>query len=149
MAFEREKKIFFDYLRKHNLRTTIQRWLILDVFLKSRMHLSPEELYSMVKKQNKNIGQATVYRTLKLLSDCGLAEEVDLGDGVVRYEHSHADAHHDHLICQVCKKHIEFFDRKLEKQQELLARRHGFTLTGHRMYLYGICSDCKKKHNGL
>ncbi|RMG71049.1 MAG: transcriptional repressor [Nitrospirae bacterium] len=145
MVFEKENKIFSDYLTKHNLRMTNQRRIILDVFLRSRMHLSPEELYLMVKKKNPSIGQATVYRTLKLLSECGLADEVDLGDGVVRYEHSQADDHHDHLICQVCKKNLEVYDKKIEKQQEILARQHGFTLTGHRMYLYGICPDCKKR----
>ncbi len=145
MKYDKEKKIFKEYLVKKGLRTTNQRNIILDVFLKSNKHLTPEELYRLVKRRDKSIGQATVYRTLKLLSDAGLAEEVDFGDGIIRYEHSYGQSHHDHLICQVCSRHIEVYDKTIEQQQEKLAKRHGFKLTGHRMYLYGICKACQNK----
>ncbi len=106
--------------------------------------MSPEELYRLVKKRDASIGQATVYRTLKLLSEAGLASQVELGDGVVRYEHKYGQQHHDHLICTNCRREVEVFDPDIEELQELLAERHGFVLTHHKMYLYGLCPECRQ-----
>ncbi len=140
-----EKDLFAEYLSRNNLRMTPQRGLILDVFLRTEGHITSEELYSRVKRKDRSIGQATVYRTLKLLSDAGLAREVDFGDGILRYEHDYAHEHHDHIICERCNRQIEVIDEGIERLQERLAKRHGFHLTGHRMYLYGICPECMKR----
>jgi len=140
-----EKTIFEDFLIKNNLRMTPQRRLILDVFLETEQHVTSEELYDVVKKKDQSLGQATVYRTLRLLSDAGLAREVDFGDGVIRYEHEYGHEHHDHIICERCKKQIEVLDDKIEELQKRLAKRHGFRLTGHKMYLWGICKECRIK----
>ncbi len=140
-----EKDIFTDFLASRKLRMTPQRGLILDVFLRTKAHITSEELYNKAKKRDRSIGQATVYRTLKLLSQAGLAREVDFGDGVVRYEHGYGDEHHDHIICERCGKQIEVLDERIERLQKKLAARHGFTLTGHSMYLYGICRECRRK----
>lgn len=136
---------FFNYLAREKLKFTSQRALIFDVFWSIDTHISPEELYGLVKEKDPSIGQATVYRTLKLLSDSGIAREVDFGDGVTRYEPYFGQSHHDHLICKICGKSVEVFDERIEKLQEKLARKNGFTLTGHNMYLYGICSECSTK----
>lgn len=137
-------KIFQDYLAHNRLKMTPQRRVILDVFLAEEDHLSSEELYAKVKRVDPSIGQATVYRTLKLLAEAGFAWVVDFNDGVTRYEHQYGHAHHDHLICERCRKNIEVVDPEIERLQEDLARRHGFTLTHHRMYLYGLCPDCRQ-----
>jgi Fur family ferric uptake transcriptional regulator len=139
-----EQKVFQEFLAEKNLRMTYQRKTILDVFLKTKTHVSPEDLYNLVKKRDSSIGQATVYRTLKLLSEAGLASEVDFGDGVMRYEHKYGQRHHDHLVCEVCGKKVEVFDPLIEELQEKLAKKHGFILTNHKMYLYGICNKCKR-----
>ncbi len=136
---------FFHYLARKKLRFTFQRAVIFDVFWKSEGHISPEELYRMTKEKDPSIGQATVYRTLKLLCDAGIAREVDFGDGVTRYEPYFGHTHHDHLICKECGKSVEVINHDIEKLQEDLAARHGFTLTGHSMYLYGYCPECGKK----
>lgn len=135
--------MFQDYLARKRLKMTPQRRVILDVFLEEDEHLSSEELYAKVKKVDPSIGQATVYRTMKLLADAGFAGSVDFNDGVRRYEHKLGQAHHDHLICESCRKNIEVVDPEIERLQEHLARRHGFLLTHHRMYLYGLCPDCR------
>lgn len=140
-----EKSIFADFLASRNLRMTPQRGLILDVFLRSASHITSEELYDRAKKKDRSIGQATVYRTLKLLSEAGLAREVDFGDGVIRYEHSYGHEHHDHIICERCGRQMEFVDERIEKLQQKLAEKFGFILTGHSMYLYGICEKCQKE----
>ena len=139
------ENVFSEFLEKKGLKMTSQRSMILDTFIKIKGHLTSEELYDIVKKKDGAIGQATVYRTLKLLSESGIAREVDFGDGLVRYEHKYGHEHHDHLICNSCGKNIEVLEQQIEELQEKMAKRHGFKLTGHKMYLYGICRDCRKK----
>ncbi|MDC0336298.1 transcriptional repressor [Pseudodesulfovibrio sp.] len=135
--------VFAEYLAEKKLKMTPQRRLILDTLLKQGGHLSSEELYAKVKKRDKSVGQATVYRTLKLLNESGLIEPLDFADGVTRYEMSYGEDHHDHLICERCGKNIEILDETIENRQEQLAKEHGFKLRRHKMYLYGICSDCQ------
>jgi Fur family transcriptional regulator, ferric uptake regulator len=85
--FIEEKEIFQNYIQKYGLRRTAQRDLILEIFLQTEEHLSSEDLYWLVQKQDPAVGQTTVYRTLKLLTEAGLAREVRFGDGKTYYEH--------------------------------------------------------------
>ncbi len=137
-----KKRVFNAYAAKQGLRSTRQRDVILDIFLSTHEHLSVEELYLKVKASHPGIGQATVYRTLKLFVDAGLAREMTLPDGQTRYEHQLAGEHHDHLICTLCNRIIEFEDATIEQLQQEIAQRHGFVLTGHKMQLCGICPAC-------
>src|SRR6185369_12950065 len=91
-----------------------QRDIILDIFLSTHQHVSVEELYLKIKQSNPGIGFATVYRTLKLFAEAGLAREVLLHDGQTRYEHVVAGEHHDHLVCTGCNTIIEFEDETIE-----------------------------------
>jgi Fur family ferric uptake transcriptional regulator len=138
------QRLFSDYIARHGLKHTPQRRLIIHVFFAAGQHLSTEELYARVCAVDSSVGQATVYRTLKLLCEAGLAKEMHFGDGTARYEPAVDESHHDHLICTQCGKNIEVVDATIESLQESLARTHDFILTSHRMYLYGICSDCRK-----
>lgn len=137
-----KKRVFNAYAAKQGLRSTRQRDVILDIFLSTHEHLSVEELYLKVKASHPGVGQATVYRTLKLFVDAGLAREMTLPDGQTRYEHQLAGEHHDHLICTRCNRIIEFEDATIEQLQQEIAQRHGFLLTGHKMQLCGICPVC-------
>lgn len=137
-------QVFSDYIAANGLKMTPQRKLIVDVFLREEGHPTTEELYEKVKKDDPSVGQATVYRTMKLLSESGIAKEVRFGDGVARYEQKYGNKHHDHLICEQCGKNIEVLDEQIELLQEELAARHGFVLTSHRMYLYGECKACRE-----
>ena len=139
----KESGIFIDYLKKRDLKLTDQRKIILDVFLKTERHLSVEDLYSIAKKRDTSIGQATVFRTLKLLCEADIAKEVDLGDGKKRYEHKYGHEHHDHLVCLECGRFIETMDPNIEKLQEELCRKHGFKPRRHKMQIFGICKKCK------
>ncbi len=138
-----KKDAFNRFAAKRGLRSTRQRDLILDVFLSSHDHLSVEELYLKVKATNPGVGQATVYRTLKLFVEAGLAREMTMSDGQTRYEHLSAGEHHDHLICTRCGAIVEFEDATIERLQGEIALRHGFSITSHRLDLYGICPACK------
>jgi len=136
---------FTAYLQQHRLKITPQRRLILDIFLLEPGHVSSEELYAKVKRRDASIGQATVYRTLKLLAGCGLAQAVSFADGITRYEPHFGAEHHDHLICELCGRTIEIMDPLIETRQEELAAKYGFTLVRHKMDLYGLCPKCQTR----
>ncbi len=142
-----EKSIsgFKDFVKNKNLKFTSQRELILTALLKSKNHVSAEELYDMIRKTEPVIGQATVYRTLKILVEANLVNRLDFGDGMYRYEPNMEKKHHDHMVCKRCGKKIEFIDENIEVLQKKLATKYNFQLTGHRLYLFGYCQECQKK----
>ncbi|MCL6589295.1 MAG: transcriptional repressor [Firmicutes bacterium] len=142
---EKEAEVLENYLREKNLKITGQRKLILDAFLNNEEHISAEELYDRLKKDYPRIGLATIYRTLKLLSECGLANEIHFSEGVTRYEHLFGHEHHDHLICLNCGKYIEVLDPEIEELQSRLAQKNNFQILRHRMEIYGICRECSEK----
>jgi Fur family ferric uptake transcriptional regulator len=142
--FQSERDIFEAHIRKAGLRRTSQRDLILDMFLRTEDHLTMEDLYWLVQKEDPSVGQTTVYRTLKLLAQAGLAREVRFGDGKTYYEHHYNHEHHDHLICTECGKVIEFFSPEIESLQEKTAVELGFTLTNHSLRMWGLCAECRK-----
>jgi len=139
--------ILRDYITKHGLKSSRQREVIAGVFFTSGGHLRVDELLDRVREVDGRIGQATVYRTMKLLTKCGLAAPRHFGDGHTRYEAVAPDEgeHHDHLICTTCNRIVEFMDERIEKLQEQAAAAHGFRVTHHKMELYGECEDCQKK----
>ncbi len=139
----KEEKVLEEYISRNNLKITRQRRGVLKAFLDCENHVSAEELYNTVTETESKIGLATVYRTLALLIRSGLASEMDFGDGQKRYEHRYKHKHHDHMICTECGKIIEFNHPSIEKLQEEIAAENGFTITSHKLDLFGNCADCK------
>ncbi len=139
-----EQEVFLKHIQKKGLKRTAQRDLILDVFLRTEEHLSNEDLYRLVQKEDPTVGQTTVYRTLKLLTEAGLAREVRFGDGRAHYEHNYKHQHHDHMICSECGKVIEFFSAELEAIQDAMAAKHKFEITQHLLRIIGICAECRR-----
>ena len=142
MVNSKTKGKFKDFLLTQGLKSTNQRELILEEFLRAGAHLSTEDLYLRLRKKNPRIGYATVHRTLKLFAQCGIAEQRHFGDGQARYEASDHDEHHDHLICISCGKIVEFEDSRIEELQIEVAGEHGFSIERHRLELYGYCLNC-------
>ncbi len=141
------KERWSTYLHDNNLNTTQQRELIVDQFLRVTDHISIDELLAKVRRRSSRVGYATVYRTLKLLVDSGLAIERHFGDGQSRYEV--IGDHHDHLICQSCGLILEFEDDEIEDLQEKIADRlGGFTVLRHRHELYGLCPKARGVEGG-
>jgi Fur family ferric uptake transcriptional regulator len=135
------------YLGAKKLNTTNQREAIVDQFLKTPDHISIEELLARVRKRHSRVGYATVYRTLKLLVDSGLAIERHFGDGQSRYEV--VGDHHDHLICASCGLILEFEDDEIETLQDKIAHRlGGFTVVRHRHELYALCPKARGVEGG-
>lgn len=133
------------YMAEHGLKSTRQRSLIIDTFFELEGHLSVEELWGKVRQADNKVSVATVYRTMKLLSDCGLAHARNFGDGQTRYEAAIGRHHHDHLICTRCGAIVEFENDRIEAMQDAVARKHGFRVTSHKMELYGLCKNCQRE----
>ena len=132
-----------DYLVGQGLKSTQQRDKILRVFMDAGRHVSAEELSALVKKSHPGIGYVTVYRTLKLLADAGLAEARRFEDGFTRYEYNTASGHHDHLICMECSKSIEFYNPEIDALQDAASVQLGFRVMDHKLQIYGVCQDCR------
>lgn len=141
---KKEERILETHILSRNLKRSKRRKAILDIFLRIDRHVTAEELCAAVKKAHPAIGYTTVYRTLKLLGECGLCRELKFEDGTTRYEHLYDHRHHDHLICTECGRLVEVVEKDIERLQEKLFRRYGFYPQRHRMELYGVCSHCKK-----
>jgi len=132
---------FADYVRKNGLKSTQQRDVIVDHFLRSSGHISIDDLLSKVRRKNPSIGYATVYRTMKLLTEAGIAAARQFGDGQTRFEVSDGEGHHDHLICTQCGLILEFENDAIERLQEEMAENlGGFVLSRHKLELYGLCA---------
>ena len=119
---------------------TGQRRTVTEAFFDSEMrheHPTVEDLFMRVRELDSRVGYATVYRTLKLLTECGLASPSRLGDNQTRYEPEVPGEHHDHFVCAECGVIIEFEDEEIEALQEAVAERLGFELTDHKMVLFG------------
>lgn len=145
MSVRERQRRFEQALRERGLKSTSQRDDIARVFFAAEGHLSIEELYTAVKRINPRVGYATVYRTLKLLKETGLAAERRFEDGQARYEPAEEEAQpHDHIICERCGKIVEFASQELERLQERIARFLGFVVGRHRMELYGVCAECRE-----
>ncbi len=138
----KEAKLFQDYCNQKKLKMSERRNRVLATFLATEKHVSALELYNEMKNHGIGIGYSTVYRTLRLLAESGLAREVDLGSGETYFEHQLGHRHHDHLKCLRCGKTIEFFSPKIEKLQNHIAQKNNFHPQTHNLIIYGLCAKC-------
>jgi Fur family ferric uptake transcriptional regulator len=143
MGHSLEQAALSRYLEQHSLKHTKQREAILAVFLEAAGHTTSEEIFEEVRQKHPQIGYTTVYRTMKLLCEAGLAHERNFEDGVTRYEIPHE--HHDHLICTRCGRIVEFECQMIESAQDRIAAEYGFTLLRHKHELYGHCPGCREE----
>ena len=128
-------------MAEQGLRSTEQRRLIIDKFFESAQHLTIDEILGRVRHEDPKVGYATVYRTMKMLADGGIAHELNFGDNATRYELADINAHHDHLICKECGHIIEFEEPLIEELQERIAARYNFVIKHHKHELYGTCRE--------
>jgi Fur family ferric uptake transcriptional regulator len=138
-------RILSEHLREKGLKQSAKRDCILDVFIDTRDHLSTEELHRLVRERDPSIGYTTVYRTLKLLAQCGLAYEVDFHDGVARYELSLNRRTHHHMVCTTCGDSVEFFVPELEDVERRIGKQFRFRPSRHAFQIFGTCASCLKK----
>jgi len=129
-------------LKSAGLKVTLPRLKILEVLEKSpNHHLSAEDIYRVLIEQNEEVGVATIYRVLSQFEESGIVQKLNFENNQAVYELCGLE-HHDHLVCVKCSKIIEFQDDVIERHQLQIAKKHGFELTDHSLYLYGLCKDC-------
>lgn len=141
--------ILHEHLKRVGLKQTAQRDTILRTFLETRDHLSTDELHRLVQKKDAGIGYTTVYRTLKLLADCGLASEVAFHDGVSRYEHQYNRRSHHHMVCTECGSSVEFFSQEVGQLEKEIGHKYHYLTTRHTFQIYGICEECRGKNEAI
>jgi len=139
----KEHEILSDYLKQKGLKQTSQRGVILDLFLSSGGHISADELHESIRKKNPHVGFSTVYRTLRLFTECGIAREVNFGDGRARFERGFDRGQHGHLICTKCGRTEEFTVGTMQKSIKQITGEFGFKAEGHRFEIYGLCKKCR------
>lgn len=146
----KKQEYFKTLLKENGLKVTNQRIAILEV-LEDRPgeHLTAEEIYGFVKEKYPDIGLATVYRTIQMLSELEVIDKLNLDDGFVRYEIGRqADEgrhHHHHLVCLGCHSVFTFEDDLLEVLEERIQDSVGFKVVDHEVKLYGYCKQCLNK----
>jgi len=139
------QQILHEHLKRVGLKHTAQRDTILRTFLETREHLSLNELHRLVQKKDARIGFTTVYRTLKLLAECGLASEVAFHDGIARYEHQYNRRGHHHMVCTGCGSSVEFFSAEVDRLEHEIGRKFNYETARHTFQIYGLCEDCRRK----
>ncbi len=144
---ENGKEFLHNYIKKHGLKKSAQRDKILDIFLSVGGHLSVDNLTEIVKEKHPEIGYSTIYRSLYLMQKAGIAERVELGDGITRYENMLGNKRHYHFVCQQCGKLIEFYDPLIESKIKISAAEADFSIERYRLDAFGVCSECRKKNN--
>lgn len=138
-------------LQSQGYKLTPQREATVRILLENEEdHLSAEDVFMLVKQIAPEIGLATVYRTLELLSELHVVEKINFGDGVARYDlrTDTAKHHHHHLICVQCGRMDEIREDWLGSLEERLDREYNFTVSDHRLDFHGICSRCNEKNMG-
>lgn len=147
------KQRFLEFLEGKKLRMTEQRRAIIDTVFNTEEHFTAEQLLDWSRQKDKTVSRATVYRTLPLLTESGLVREMDFGKDYKFYDPNYADhPNHNHIICQDCEKIVEFENDKIEKLEEEISQRLGFSLKSHRLQITGSCDElkkmgaCKNKH---
>ncbi len=138
-----EEKIFINFIKEKKLKYTKERSAILKEVFSHHNHFDPKDILAVMKKRGIRVSRASLYRTLSLLIECGLAAKVEKTEKCTRYEHTFGHKHHDHLICIKCGKIIPLSSEKLEQLQEKLCEEKKFKSITHTLAIKGYCSDCK------
>ena len=131
--------------RNRGVRWTNQRQVIVETFITADDHVTVEELHRRVRLLDATVSTATVYRTINMLVDIGVAQKRHFGDGSATFESNLQKHHHDHLVCLSCHQIQEFEVQAIEDLQQQVASDHGFQLVHHRLELYGVCKACQAK----
>lgn len=122
-------------------KVTKHKLAILQLF-ELHKHLDANKIYALLSTGGEHVSLATIYRVLSTFESHGIIIKHNFNDDLAVYEIANPNEHHDHLICIKCSKVIEFFDEKLEKIQERIAKENRFKIVNHRLNLYGICEEC-------
>src|SRR5579863_7954508 len=148
MRENRERQMFLDFLRSRRQRVTSERLALLDETFTQHGHVDAEELLAGLRARGLKISRATVYRNLELLVESGLARKQRLGRRRFLYEHLHGGQRHDHLVCTVCGRVVEFLSPGIAALQSEICRAHGFVPSAYSLQINGLCRNCAEAARG-
>jgi len=135
-----------EFLAGKRLRLTSQRRTIIDTAFSTSQHFTAEQLLAWSRRQDQSVSRATVYRTLPLLTESGLVREMDFGKDYKFYDPNYADhPRHNHIICQDCDKIVEFESASLERIENKITQRLGFSPQSHRLQISARCEELKRR----
>ena len=141
-------------LKSTGLKATVPRLKILELFHKAQeqdgsRHMTAEDIYRLLLKEDMDIGLATVYRVLTQFEQAGLLQRHHFESGKSIFELNEGK-HHDHLVCLQCGRVEEFYDAEIEKRQAQIAKERGYSVHEHALYLYVDCEkkNCPNRHKG-
>lgn len=128
-------------------RNTKQKQLIRDCLKTSGRHMTVDEIYSSINKEDEKISIATIYRNLKMLEEQGVIKKLYMAeDAPLFYEMNDSDEHtHHHLVCKKCGAIIDFDEDLLDSLEKTIYEKKGFKIQDHRVVFYGLCKDCRDK----
>lgn len=125
---------------------TAQRHAIIDSVFSTEEHFTAEQLLAWSRRLDKSVSRATVYRTLPLLTECGLLREMDFGKDYKFYDPNYTEhPNHNHIICQDCEKIVEFESEKIDELEDEITNRLGFKVKSQRLQITASCEEFKKR----
>lgn len=136
---------FRSWLRTRRLPVTRQRDVVAAALFAADQHPTVEGLQRLLQGAGHRVGTATLYRTLDLLVEAGVARAHDFGDGTRRFEASPPQDDHGHFICLQCGAVTEFTHERVDRMLGVVADEHGFRLQRHRVELHGLCRECRRR----
>ena len=139
------KQRFLAFLETKNLRITAPRRAIIDAVFGTEDHFTAEQLLEKSRRLDPSVSRATVYRTLPLLTESGLVQEMDFGKDYKIYDPNYANSpNHNHIICEDCNKIVEFESDQLEKLEGEITQELGFKVKTQQLKITGACEDLNK-----
>ena len=131
-----------EFLARKELRRTKQRDVIVEAAFSTKEHFTADDLHEMVRKIDRTVSRATVYRTLGLLVECELLREIELGRDQTYYDPNFLDKpEHNHLVCTDCGRVVEFQDEHIALLEDCITRRLGFTPASKSIHIEASCEQ--------
>ncbi|MDR1397439.1 MAG: transcriptional repressor [Desulfarculales bacterium] len=140
-----ELAILRQYISDNRMRYTPEREAIVNEIFSRHDHFNVEDLYQRLRGHNLPISRASVYRTIPLLLEAGLINQVFQENGQTYYEHIYGHERHCHLRCLSCGRIEEFMEPALSEVARRLGRQTGFSVGGINLEMTGLCPICRKK----
>lgn len=135
------KNVFVHFLKQNGQRITNERFLILDSALSMDGHFDADELYLKMKRDYLRVSRATVYKTLDLMSDCGILMKHNFKGERARFETRFGRKNHYHIICLSCNRIIEFEEPKIEKLQAKICKEMNLSTLEHTLQIFAKCNE--------